>query len=116
MSVKELAVTAQVGKRTIDNYMRREGSMPPADKLLRIAKVLGVTVEELFCGSSWPPGVFAVSLPTPSYLVHEQPVLPHDIQSILADLQQMDETHRAIVAQTAKAVLKATRRKTRVVS
>jgi transcriptional regulator with XRE-family HTH domain len=59
--IKELASISGVNRRTIDNYMREDGSMPSADAAVRIAGALGVTVEYLITGhkqqerSSSPP-------------------------------------------------------------
>jgi transcriptional regulator with XRE-family HTH domain len=48
--VKELASISGVNRRTIDNYLREDGSMPSADAAVRIAGALGVTVEYLITG------------------------------------------------------------------
>jgi len=48
--VKELAAKAEVKKHTIDNYLSVRGRMPSADVAVRIARVLGVTVEYLVTG------------------------------------------------------------------
>ena len=48
--VKELAVLSGVSRRTIDNYLRENGSIPSADAAVRIARALGVTVEYLITG------------------------------------------------------------------
>ena len=48
--IKELAVLSGVNRRTIDNYLREEASMPSAEAAVRIAGVLGVTVEYLITG------------------------------------------------------------------
>jgi transcriptional regulator with XRE-family HTH domain len=47
MQVKELAVQAGIKKHTIDGYLRTGGCMPSAANAVKIARVLGVTVEEL---------------------------------------------------------------------
>ena len=47
MLVKELAVQTGIKKHTIDNYLSVRGRMPAADVAVRIARVLGVTVEYL---------------------------------------------------------------------
>jgi len=49
--VKELAAQAGLKKHTIDNYLSVRGRMPSADAAVRIARVLGVTVEYLITGS-----------------------------------------------------------------
>ena len=50
MLVKELAVQAGLKKHTIDNYLSVRGRMPSADAAVRIARVLGVSVEYLVTG------------------------------------------------------------------
>jgi len=54
MLVKELAYTTGIPKQTIDKYLLTGGTMPPADKAVAIARVLGVTVEYLITGSKIP--------------------------------------------------------------
>jgi transcriptional regulator with XRE-family HTH domain len=48
--VKELAAEAGIKKHTIDNYLCVRGRMPAADVAVRIARVLGVSVEYLITG------------------------------------------------------------------
>lgn len=50
MLVKELSVKTGIPKRTLDNYLREKGSMPPADYAVRIAKALNTSVEFLVDG------------------------------------------------------------------
>ena len=49
---KELAYKANIKLRSIENYLRENGSVPIADKAVQIAQVLGVTVEYLVTGNS----------------------------------------------------------------
>jgi len=51
MLVKELAAKTGLKKHTIDNYLSVRGRMPAADVAVRIASVLGVSVEYLINGS-----------------------------------------------------------------
>jgi transcriptional regulator with XRE-family HTH domain len=51
MLVKELAAGAGLKKHTIDNYLSVRGRMPAADAAVKIARVLGVSVEYLVTGS-----------------------------------------------------------------
>ena len=48
--VKELAARAGLKKHTVDNYLSVRGRMPAADVAVRIAHVLGVSVEYLVAG------------------------------------------------------------------
>ena len=50
LTVKELAAKSMVAKGAIDSYLGKQASMPPADTAVRIAAVLGVTVEYLVNG------------------------------------------------------------------
>ena len=54
MLVKELARVTGIPKQTIDKYLLANGSMPPADKAVAIARVLGVSVEYLVTGRKIP--------------------------------------------------------------
>ncbi|MDR1231033.1 MAG: helix-turn-helix domain-containing protein [Spirochaetaceae bacterium] len=55
MPVKELAVQTGIKKHTIDGYLRTGGCIPSAINAVKIAKALGVTVEELV--SDIPVGI-----------------------------------------------------------
>jgi transcriptional regulator with XRE-family HTH domain len=48
--VKELSALSGVNKRTLDNYLRENGSIPPADVAVALAEVLDVSVEYLVRG------------------------------------------------------------------
>jgi transcriptional regulator with XRE-family HTH domain len=50
MLVKELAVRSGIKKHTIDQYLSARGQMPAADAAVKIAHVLGVSVEYLITG------------------------------------------------------------------
>lgn len=50
MVQKEIADKAGIKKRAFDMYVGNQGSIPPADVAVKIAKVLGVTVEYLATG------------------------------------------------------------------
>ena len=48
--VKELSAKTGIKKRTLDNYLREKGSIPPADFAVKIASALDVSVEFLVTG------------------------------------------------------------------
>ena len=50
MLYKEVAAKAGITKRTMDSYVGAQGSMPSADIAVRLAQVLGVSVEYLVTG------------------------------------------------------------------
>jgi len=60
--VKELASKAGIKKHTIDNYLSVRGRMPAADVAVRIARVLGVTVEYLITGNETTEGHYSAHL------------------------------------------------------
>jgi len=49
---KEVAARAGISKRAIDSYVGSRGCMPSADIAVRIAQVLGVSVEYLITGEN----------------------------------------------------------------
>ena len=50
LSRKELAYNADIKLRALAMYLGTQGSMPPADVAVRLAKALNVTVEYLVTG------------------------------------------------------------------
>jgi transcriptional regulator with XRE-family HTH domain len=50
MEQKELAYQAKIPLRSLEAYLRKDSSMPSADKAVRIAQALGVSVEYLVTG------------------------------------------------------------------
>jgi plasmid maintenance system antidote protein VapI len=51
MLVKELAELSGINKHTIDNYLNVKSRIPSAENAVRIARVLGVSVEYLVTGT-----------------------------------------------------------------
>jgi transcriptional regulator with XRE-family HTH domain len=49
--VKQLAALSGVKKYSIDNYLNKRGQMPSAEAAVKIARVLGVSVEYLITGT-----------------------------------------------------------------
>ena len=47
---KEVAYKANISLRNIENYLRKNASIPAADKAVNIAQALGVSVEYLVTG------------------------------------------------------------------
>jgi transcriptional regulator with XRE-family HTH domain len=47
MLVKELAALSGVSKYSLDNYLNKRGQVPSAEAAVKIARVLGVSVEYL---------------------------------------------------------------------
>jgi len=53
LNQKEFAAKTGIKKRTLDTYLRAQQSMPPADTAVKIASVLGVSVEYLVTGKAY---------------------------------------------------------------
>ena len=49
--VKELSAKTGINKHTLDNYLNTHNSLPNAEAAVKIAKVLGVSVEYLVTGA-----------------------------------------------------------------
>ena len=80
---KELAHKANISLRNIENYLRENASTPAADKAVKIAKVLGVSVEYLVTGEN--PSLETVSLIDSEFkkLIQYLKKLPKDKQVIV---------------------------------
>jgi len=89
--IKELASISGVNRRTIDNYLREDGSMPSADAAVRIASALGVTVEYLITGHE-QQGQRGPSLPFP------------DARVVLKNLEALNKRDRKIVLNLIKSL------------
>jgi len=55
---KELAEKAGIKKRALDAYLEAQQSIPPADKAIKIAAALGVSVEYLVIGKEYNQAVY----------------------------------------------------------
>jgi transcriptional regulator with XRE-family HTH domain len=61
MPVKELAAKSGINKLTIDHWLSAKGKIPLLDKGVKIAQVLGVSVEYLVTGQDSPKAVQKLS-------------------------------------------------------
>jgi len=57
LTQKEFAAKAGIKKRALDAYLRTQQSMPPADTAVKIASVLGISVEYLITGKEYRQSV-----------------------------------------------------------
>jgi transcriptional regulator with XRE-family HTH domain len=80
---KELAYKANVRLRSIENYLRENGSVPIADKAVQIAQVLGVTVEYLVTGKNPPKEDFTIIDPEIRKLVKVIKKLPKNKKQVV---------------------------------
>jgi len=88
--IKELASISGVNRRSIDNYLREDNSMPSADAAVRIANALGVTVEYLITGNEQKERT--PSMPFP------------DSRVVLKNLEALNKRDRKIVINLIKSL------------
>jgi transcriptional regulator with XRE-family HTH domain len=88
MLVKELAAKTGLNKRTLDKYLRSNGSIPSAEAAVRIAKVLDVSVEYLVTGQD--------SRPAPPI------VLRPSVRSLVKVIKNLDEDHCKLILRLAE--------------
>jgi transcriptional regulator with XRE-family HTH domain len=96
MLVKELAALAGINKRTLDNYLRENGSIPPADTAVSIADVLGVSVEYLVKGhkSIWKKGGPYFTIESRFLLQSFESLEPRDrkiVRNLIKSLQELEK-------------------------
>ena len=84
--VKELAAKTNMSKRSIDNYLGGQTSMPPADVAVRIAKALDTTVEYLVTGIESSSGI--VIAPEDIELIKKIHLLDDIDKKVVEDLIQ----------------------------
>jgi transcriptional regulator with XRE-family HTH domain len=90
MEQKELADKADIPLRSLENYLcKKSSSMPAADKAVRMAKALGVTVEYLVTGAESSHN--GVSLSVNSAL-----------RQLSRSLEKLSEGDRKVVYATAR--------------
>jgi transcriptional regulator with XRE-family HTH domain len=80
---KELAYKANISLRNIENYLRENSSIPVADKAVKIAQALGVTVEYLVTGKNFPVETASTVDPEMKILIKKIKKLPKNKQIIV---------------------------------
>ena len=83
MEQKELAYKANISLRNIENYLRENASIPVADKAVKIAQVLGVTVEYLVTGKNSSVETVSSVDPEMKTLIQNIKKLPKEKQVIV---------------------------------
>jgi transcriptional regulator with XRE-family HTH domain len=88
MYVKELAALSGVKKQTIDSYLSTHNCTPSAEAAVKIARVLGVSVEYLVTGCE---------------TVLPQPLMPltAEMRLLMQTIQRLNGDHRKIVFKNA---------------
>jgi transcriptional regulator with XRE-family HTH domain len=80
---KELAHEAEIPLRSIENYLREDASIPSVDKAVKIAEILGVTVEYRVTGKNLPADDFTLVNPEIRTLLQYLKKLPKNKQRII---------------------------------
>jgi len=96
--VKELAELSGIKKQTIDSYLRGNNYTPSVVAAVKIAKVLGVSVEYLVTGKE-----------TKDKELHSS--LNHEIRPLLKSLEQLNGEERRIIIDNALNLTKALQNK-----
>jgi transcriptional regulator with XRE-family HTH domain len=94
MLVKELAARSGVNKRTIDNYLRKDGPVPSVDAALKIARVLDVSVEYLVTGHN-------------TFHKKNNTIISPNLRSMLQSLGELDEADRKFIFTLIKTCINA---------
>jgi transcriptional regulator with XRE-family HTH domain len=92
MLVKELSVSTGISKHTIDNYLSTNNYMPSAENAVKIAQVLGVSVEYLVTGRETCREKSLSSLNP-------------DIRALIQAAERLDEKNRRLVLDLVEALL-----------
>jgi transcriptional regulator with XRE-family HTH domain len=91
MEQKELAYQAKIPIRSLEAYLRKDSSMPSADKAVRIARALGVSVEYLVTGHET------------RHKAAQMPLNPR-IRALVQASEQLNETGRDIALELVKSL------------
>jgi transcriptional regulator with XRE-family HTH domain len=91
--VKELSAKSGIKKRTLDKYLTENGSIPSAEAAVKIARVLGISVEFLVTGRD--PRIEAA-----------RNSLYSDIRELVRVAETLDESSREFMLILAKSLKK----------
>ena len=99
MMVKELSAKTGIKKHTIDNYLNTHNSLPNAESAVKIARVLGVSVEYLVTGTEVKPGKHTPRPPS----VQTPPLAP-DMQLLVNAASKLSAKNRRLAVKLIKAL------------
>jgi len=88
MQVKELAALSGLSKHTLDNYLSVREYMPSADAAVKIARVLGVSVEYLVTGEENSPDKSLLG-PEIRFVVQNFKLLNEDDRKMVTSIIQL---------------------------
>jgi len=98
MEQKELAAKTGLSLKTIENYVKKDSSLPTADKAVIIAQALGVTVEYLINGKKPKK--------------ETTPAIPPQQKELLAILPKLNTYNNEVLTSLAKTLLTLQTKKT----
>ena len=93
MLVKELAAKSGISRHTIDNYLNVREHIPTIDVAIKIARVLGVSVEYLATGKETAVSNIAMSRETVA-LVQNFNLLNEEDRKIVTEFVHLFKKHR----------------------
>jgi len=91
MEQKELAAKTGLSLKTIENYVKKDSSLPAADKAVLIAQALGVSVEYLVNGKKTKK--------------ENPPAIPRQQKELLDTISKLNKTNSEVIAAVAKTLL-----------
>jgi len=91
MEQKELAAKTGLGLKTIETYVKKDSSVPSADKAVQIAQALGVTVEYLITGKKGKKA--------------EIPIIPPHQKEALDILSKLTKPNHELIISIGKTML-----------
>jgi len=91
MEQKELAAKTGLSLKTIQNYIKKDSSVPAADKAVLIAQALGVSVEYLINGK------------TPKKVL--PPPIPPQQKEIIDIVSKLNKYNTQVIISVAKTLL-----------
>jgi transcriptional regulator with XRE-family HTH domain len=89
--VKELTARTGISKHTLDNYLNTHNSIPSAENAVKIARVLGVSVEYLVTGTEGKAG-------------KTQPPLPPDMRLLVDAASKLSPKNRRLAIKIVKVL------------
>jgi transcriptional regulator with XRE-family HTH domain len=91
MEQKELSAKTGLSLKTIENYVKKDSSLPTVDKAVTIAQALGVSVEYLVSGKKTKK--------------ETSPVIPPQHKEILDTVSKLNKINYEVITTVAKTLL-----------
>ena len=105
MEQKELAAKTGLSIKTIENYVKKDASVPTADKAVLIARALGVTVEYLVTGKESTKSIKSDTLTRLHGRVVDFTVMQTKYKDIIDILSKLDNYNYKVIASMARTLL-----------